>query len=169
MLFAAYEQKGPVMIRYPRSNASDLALSRSPLVWGKAEEVAVGNAVSIWANGRELVTALAVAAILRTKQISASVINVRFLNPFDSERLFREAETKLVVTIEDSLHAGGLGRIVNDLLIRRTNRSVLHFSWDTDILPHGSVPLLREHYGLHPEEISSKILDALESRKERSE
>lgn len=169
MLFAAYEQKGPVMIRYPRSNASDLALSRSSLVWGKAEEVAVGDAVSIWANGRELVTALAVAAILRTKQISASVINVRFLKPFDSERLFREAETKLVVTIEDSLHAGGLGRIVNDLLIRRSNRGVLHFSWDTDILPHGSVPLLREHYGLHPEEISSKILDALESRKERSE
>ena len=165
MLSAAYENSGPVMIRYPRSNASDLAVPRSPLVWGRAEVVSCGGRVSIWSNGRELVTALAVAALLRTKNVAASVVNVRFLKPFDSELLVREAEEKLIVTIEDSLHAGGLGRIVNDLLIHRPNRGVLHFSWNADLLPHGSVPLLREHFGLHPEEISTRILAALESRK----
>lgn len=165
MLSAAYENSGPVMIRYPRSNASDLAVPRSPLVWGRAEMVSCGGRVSIWSNGRELVTALAVAALLRTKNVAASVVNVRFLKPFDSELLVREAEEKLIVSIEDSLHAGGLGRIVNDLLIHRPNRGVLHFSWNADLLPHGSVPLLREHFGLHPEEISTRILAALESRK----
>lgn len=165
MLSAAYENSGPVMIRYPRSNASDLAVPRSPLVWGRAEVVSCGGRVSIWSNGRELVTALAVAALLRTKNVAASVVNVRFLKPFDSELLVREAEEKLIVTIEDSLHAGGLGRIVNDQLIHRPNRGVLHFSWNADLLPHGSVPLLREHFGLHPEEISTRILAALESRK----
>lgn len=165
MLSAAYENSGPVMIRYPRSNASDLAVPRSPLVWGRAEMVSCGGRVSIWSNGRELVTALAVAALLRTKNVAASVVNVRFLKPFDSELLVREAEEKLIVTIEDSLHAGGLGRIVNDQLIHRPNGGVLHFSWNADLLPHGSVPLLREHFGLHPEEISTRILAALESRK----
>lgn len=163
MLSAAYACRSPVMIRYPRSSAADIEVPRAPLVWGKAEQITNGSDVSIWSNGRELVTALAVAALLRAKNVSVSVINTRFLKPFDSELLLREAREKFIVTIEDSQYAGGLGRIVNELLVQNPNKGVRHFSWKADILPHGSVPLLRQHCGLLPEEISAEILRILGS------
>lgn len=161
MLFAAYERSAPVMLRYPRSDASDIEVSRAPLVWGKAEVVAEGTEVSIWSNGRELLTALASAALLRAKGVSAAVVNTRFLKPFDSELLLHEAENKLLVTIEDSQHSGGLGRIVNDLLVGNPNKGVLHFSWPKGILPHGSVRILRENNGMLPESIASAVLKKL--------
>lgn len=161
MLFAAYERSAPVMLRYPRSDASDIEVSRAPLVWGKAEVVAEGTEVSIWSNGRELLTALASAALLRAKGVSAAVVNTRFLKPFDSELLLHEAENKLLVTIEDSQHSGGLGRIVNDLLVGNSNKGVLHFSWPEGILPHGSVRILRENNGMLPESIASAVLKKL--------
>ena len=151
------------MIRYPRSGATDIEVSRAPLVWGKAELISSGSDVSIWSSGRELATALAAAALLRAGNISVSVVNTRFLKPFDSELLLREAKEKLIVTIEDSQYAGGLGRIVNELLVQNPNKGVRHFCWKADVLPHGSVQLLRKHYGLLPEEISAEILRALGS------
>ena len=161
MLFAAYDRNAPVMLRYPRSDASDIEVSRAPLVWGRAEVVAEGTEVSIWSDGRELLTALAAAALLRTKGVSAAVVNTRFLKPFDSELLLREAESKLLVTIEDSQCSGGLGRVVNDLLVQNPNNGVLHFSWPEGILPHGSVRILRENNGMLPESIASAVLKKL--------
>ena len=161
MLFAAYEHNAPVMLRYPRSDASDIEVPRAPFVWGRAEVVAEGTEVSIWSDGRELLTALASAALLRAKGVSAAVVNTRFLKPFDSELLLHEAENKLLVTIEDSQHSGGLGRIVNDLLVGNPNKGVLHFSWPEGILPHGSVRILRENNGMLPESIASAVLKKL--------
>ncbi len=161
MLFAAYEHNAPVMLRYPRSDASDIEVPRAPFVWGRAEVVAEGTEVSIWSDGRELLTALATAALLRTKGVSAAVINTRFLKPFDSELLLREVKNKLLVTIEDSQRSGGLGRIVNDLLLGNPNKGVLHFSWPEGILPHGSVRILRENNGMLPESIASAVLKKL--------
>ncbi len=161
MLFAAYDRNAPVMLRYPRSDASDIEVPRAPLVWGRAEVVAEGTEVSIWSDGRELLTALAAAALLRAKGVSAAVVNTRFLKPFDSELLLREAESKLLVTIEDSQCSGGLGRVVNDLLVQNPNNGVLHFSWPEGILPHGSVRILRENNGMLPESIASAVLKKL--------
>lgn len=164
MLDAAYNANAPVMLRYPRSNGADLDVPRAPLVWGRAEEVLPGTDVAIWANGRELSTALAAAAKLRAKNISASVTNTRFLKPFDSARLIADAEDRFIVTIEDSQNADGLVRIVDRLLLNRKNHGTLHFSWPDGILPHGSVPLLRERYGLLPENIAAKIIECLEKK-----
>lgn len=161
MLFAAYDRNAPVMLRYPRSDASDIEVPRAPLVWGRAEVVAEGTEVSIWSDGRELLTALAATALLRAKGVSAAVVNTRFLKPFDSELLLREAESKLLVTIEDSQCSGGLGRVVNDLLVQNPNNGVLHFSWPEGILPHGSVRILRENNGMLPESIASAVLKKL--------
>ncbi len=163
MLTAAYDAGGPVMLRYPRSNGADLDVPRAPLLWGRAEEVLSGTDVAIWAVGRELSTALAAAAQLRTKNISASVVNTRFLKPFDEAKLLADAENKLIVTIEDSRNADGLGRIADRLLLNRRNHGTLHFSWPEEILPHGSVPLLRERYGLLPENIALRIAERLKN------
>ncbi len=165
MLQAAYRHTGgPVMLRYPRSNGADLELPRATLCWGKAEEVLAGTDVAIWAVGRELSTAIAAAARLRTKNISASVTNTRFLKPFDEEKLLADARTRLIVTIEDSRDADGIGRIVDRLLLNSPNCGALHFSWPKEVLPHGSVPLLRERCGLLPEQIAQRIAERLSRR-----
>ena len=112
--------------------------------------------------GRELSTAIAAAARLRTKNISASVTNTRFLKPFDEEKLLADARTRLIVTIEDSRDADGIGRIVDRLLLNSPNCGALHFSWPKEVLPHGSVPLLRERCGLLPEQIAQRIAERSE-------
>jgi len=163
MLFAAYERTGPVMLRYPRSNGADLELPRMPLAWGKAEEVQSGTEIAVWSIGRELSTALAAAALLKKKGRSVSVVNARFLKPFDSEKLLADAKTKCIVTIEDSLNAGGLGSLTDRLLANEKHNGLLHFSWPDGVLPHGSVTKLREHYGLLPEQIAQKICESVQA------
>ena len=159
MLFAAFDRKAPVMLRYPRSDGSDLEVPRFPLKWGCAEEVQSGTDVAIWASGRELSSALAVAAILRRENCSASVVNARFLKPFDSEKMLADSQTKFIVTIEDAMNAGGLGILTDRLLVQRKIRGILHFSWNGEMPPpHGSLIELRKSAGMLPEQIAKRIL-----------
>lgn len=159
MLFAAFDRKSPVMLRYPRSDGSDLEVPRFPLKWGCAEEVQSGTDVAIWASGREVSTALALSAILRRKNCSASVVNARFLKPFDSEKMLADSQTKFIVTIEDAMNAGGLGILTDRILVQRKIRGILHFSWNGEMPPsHGPLPELRKNAGLLPEQMAERIL-----------
>lgn len=87
---------------------------------GSAEVVSRGIDVTILVYGTLLTKALRAAELLRTVDISVSLINVRTLNPFDYGVLIKAAEeTPLLVTIEDHYVVGGLFSLVSETLVQR--------------------------------------------------
>ena len=160
MLFAAYEQKTPVAIRYPRGASKINDLPVPALEWGKAEVVRDGSDLAIWAVGREVRTALEAAGILGC---SCRIVNTRFLKPFDKELFLSDAAKMPIFTIEDNLEGAGLDSIADKLLINAGHHGVHHFAWPADkIIPHGTQSCLREKFGMTPKPIACKIRMILE-------
>lgn len=169
MIHTAYSLNSPVAIRYPRGGSGQpFAPVPSPeiLKTGTAEILQTGDNVAIWGCGRESYTALAVASILQEKyQIVATVVNPRFIAPFDQKLLAAQAETMLIVTIEDTQICGGIASVVDELLINSNKNGVLHFGWGIEIIPHGNLDEIRRHHQFTPQIMADKIAASLrESR-----
>jgi 1-deoxy-D-xylulose-5-phosphate synthase len=107
--------------------------------------------------GAEAATAMAVANLLAATGIEATVVNPRFLQPLDTDLLAAQAATMPVVTIEDHQVESGLAAAVAFALRDQPHRSLRHFGWNRDIVPHGPVGELRTRAGLTPEAIAAKL------------
>ncbi len=148
MLSLCLSRSEPVVIRYPRADASDLAatLPRAPLDWGRAETLREGADVVLWGVGREAATALEVAALLADEGIQAGVVNPRFAIPLDRELLLQQAGSgRPLVVIENHLEAGGFGALVKDALAGQPVR-LLCRGWPREVLPWGAEAAIRRRY-----------------------
>ena len=158
MLFAVYQKKVPAVIRYPRGSGSDRALRDEKIEWGRAEMLSEGKDVAIWAMGREVFTAMQVAELLKKHDLSAVVVNVRFIKPLDSELLIKHAENMPVVTIEDCQKSAGLASLVDEVLADSEHQGVQHFGWGDEFVPHGAVAEIREKEGMTAEKIAEAVM-----------
>lgn len=159
MVELGYELKAPVMIRYPRGGSGLSELSCAPLEKGRAEMVRDGSDLTFWAVGNEVKTALETADILkRSAGISCRVVNVRFLNPLDTELLHADALKMPLVTFENTLSGTGLDVLADRLLIAEKHCGVLHFAWPSEkMIPHGTDAELRAQFGLTAEAAAQTI------------
>ena len=161
MLALLLRRNAPGMLRYPRGSATDLPVpTRAPLEWGKAEILREGVDVAIWAVGRETLIALDVAEQLATRGIQATVVNARFLQPFDEHRFLRHAATMPVVTLENHVLRGGLADTAADLLLRipQQHRGILRCGWPTDtVLPWGPEAEIRRRFRLDVTSLTDDI------------
>lgn len=163
MLFASYEHRAPVIIRYPRGDGSGFGNKSEvkEIFWGKSEVLEKGSDLAIWALGKECSTAVEVSKILKSSRISTTVVNTRFIRPFDSELLLEQAKIMPLITIEDCQVQGGLGSAVDEILVNSPHKGVYHYGWGLDIVPHGTIPEIRKKAGLTPEIIAESYLKLL--------
>ena len=121
-LTAAFEQNHPVAVRYPRGSGAGVAIQPElvGLPWGKGEVrresgVEAGRGaqrVAILAFGTLLYPALAAA-----ERIDATVANMRFVKPLDTELVLELARTHdALVTVEEGCRMGGAGSAVLEVL-----------------------------------------------------
>jgi 1-deoxy-D-xylulose-5-phosphate synthase len=166
MLEFAYELASPVVIRYPRGSAEPVpGLQNSPLEHGKAQVLRDGVDLALWAWGRETKTALEVAEKLNALGMSVTVVNTRFLKPFDVELLRKHAATMPIFTLEDNQTGGGLGVTVDEELINFQHCGVKHFGWGIQVLQHGAVGLLRQENGFTVDYISEAAIEIIKNSK----
>jgi 1-deoxy-D-xylulose-5-phosphate synthase len=167
MMQQAIDHQGPVVIRYPRgySGVPETEDTAYPIEWGKSTTVKEGSDIAIWALGREIYTALKVAEILEEKyNISARVVNPRFIKPFDADRLINDAEKMPLVTLEDCQISAGLGGLVDEVLVNQSHKGVMHLGWGNDIVPHGNPQLIRQAAGLLPEQIAETCAEYIKNK-----
>jgi 1-deoxy-D-xylulose-5-phosphate synthase len=165
MLFAAYDLNSPVVIRYPRGGSGQLKdlSSDAPenIPVGKAQVLRNGKDGAIWAVGREVWTAMNIAAVLEQQGVELTVVNARFIRPFDAELLKGHAAKMPVFSIEDCQIKGGLASEIDEQLINFKHIGVLHFGWGTGIVPHGATKSIRSEFGLSDERIAEAVSDFL--------
>ncbi|WP_313081574.1 1-deoxy-D-xylulose-5-phosphate synthase [Pulveribacter sp.] len=114
LLTTAYEQNHPVAVRYPRGagvGAQPLA-SLEGLPFGRGEVRREGRRIAILAFGTLLYPALRAA-----EDLDATVVNMRWAKPLDTELLLRIAGThEALVTVEEGAIMGGAGSAVCEAL-----------------------------------------------------
>ena len=160
MLKFALEQNRPIVVRYPRGEAGTRQeLCGEAISFGKGQVVYKGKSIAILAVGAMVETACKVRELLLEKGIDVTVVNARFVKPFD-ETLIKELlnDNKMIVTIEENVKTGGFGQIIGNFLMEQSySGKFLPISLPDIFIEHGSVTLLRKKYGLDAESIAEKI------------
>ncbi|MDQ1363197.1 MAG: 1-deoxy-D-xylulose-5-phosphate synthase, partial [Pseudomonadota bacterium] len=159
MLYTGFMHNGPAAVRYPRGQGPGVAVQPDmvALPVGKGEIRRTGKDVVILAFGSMLTPALAAA-----EQINASVANMRFVKPLDTELVQQLAQQhKLLVTIEENVVMGGAGSAVNEYLqAAGITCPVLNLGLPDHFIEQGSSSQLLAQCGLD----ASGIVSAVENR-----
>jgi 1-deoxy-D-xylulose-5-phosphate synthase len=114
LLTTAHQQDHTVAVRYPRGAGVGVAVDPglNPLPFGKGELRRPGKGVAILAFGTLLYPALQAGEAL-----NASVANMRWAKPLDTELLLELARThEALVTVEEGCVMGGAGSAVMEAL-----------------------------------------------------
>ncbi|MBR5337197.1 MAG: 1-deoxy-D-xylulose-5-phosphate synthase [Lachnospiraceae bacterium] len=162
MMKFAIDFDGPIAVRYPRGQAYDgLKDFRAPVCYGKSEIIYKEKGIALFAVGSMVETAEAVRDRLREKGYEVSLVNVRFVKPFDKEVIRDMAEcSDLLVTLEENVISGGFGEqfleYVNEAHI---GCPVLNIAVPDEFIEHGSVSQLKKHAGIDADSITERILN----------
>lgn len=114
MVEAAYKHKGPVYIRFGRAYSPVFHDENMSFEIGKGEVICDGNDVAIIANGVLVYEAIKAAEVLKTKNISAMVINMPTIKPLDTGLLLQAGKKcgRMIIAEEHTV-IGGLGEAVS--------------------------------------------------------
>lgn len=161
MMKFAVGYNGPIALRYPRGEAYDgLERFRAPMRYGKAEIIFDETEIALLAVGSMVKTAVEVREGLRERGYGCTLINARFVKPFDTEVL-RELpkDHKLLVTMEENVKNGGFGERVLEYL-NETGSQIrsINISLPDDYVEHGNVDILKEESGIDADSIVKRII-----------
>ena len=127
---------------------------------GKGRKIREGGEVAILSFGT-----LLTAAQEAGEKLNASVADMRFVKPLDTELIDQLAAThSLIVTVEENVIAGGAGSAVTEYLHQRgENVAVLQLGLPDTFVDHGNHLTLLSQLGLDAEGIVQSIQQQLQS------
>ncbi len=171
MLRFAVTHDGPVALRYPRGAAVEitagdpLAEVDDLIMPGKAEILLHGADVIILAIGSSVLEAvLAAQRLSEEENISATVVNCRFVKPLDEELIISLVKKiPRVITVEEGLLAGGFGSAVAECLVDAgiSGYKIKRIGIDDTFIEHGAKDILRAKYSLDAEGIFTSVKQIL--------
>ncbi|HEX3148166.1 MAG TPA: 1-deoxy-D-xylulose-5-phosphate synthase [Gemmataceae bacterium] len=113
MLDFALRQTHPASIRYPKANLETVKREFAPIELGKAEVIEDGDDGAFIVFGSMVPTALQAAHKLRDEGLNLTVINARFVKPFDRDTILPLIERlPFAITVEEGTLEGGFGSAV---------------------------------------------------------
>jgi 1-deoxy-D-xylulose-5-phosphate synthase len=123
MLFTGHKLQKPAAVRYPRGSATGVVPEKqmTALELGKSRTIRTGKKIAILNFGIFLPCAQEAA-----EQINATVIDMRFVKPLDTDIINQLAATHdLFVSIEDGAIIAGAGSAVAEYLMSSKHTSKL--------------------------------------------
>ena len=159
-LHTALAMGGPFAIRYPRGEGEGVPLPEAAEVLpeGKGRVVREGEDVAILAFGRMVGQALSAADALAEQGVSARVVDMRWVKPLDVQAIQAAAETKLVVTVEEGVIAGGVGEgVLGEMARMGLHTPALNLGIQDAFVTQGGVGQLLHEQGLDAEGIAASV------------
>jgi 1-deoxy-D-xylulose-5-phosphate synthase len=156
LLSSAFEQNHPVAVRYPRGAGAGVEpeAGLEALPFGKGEIRHEGTGVAILAFGTLLYPALQAA-----EKLGATVVNMRWAKPLDTELLLKIAAShEALVTVEEGAIMGGAGSAVSEALqAAGINKPVLHLGLKDEFIEQGDPAKLLALQGLDATGIEASV------------
>lgn len=163
MYTAQLPGQGAVVIRYPRglSVHADWKNDFEALPVGKGRQMVEGSDVAIVSIGHVGNAAVEAAYRLKAANVSASVYDMRYLKPIDTQLLDEIAKKgyRRIVTVEDGVKKGGLGSAVLEYFAEvGVMVPVTVLGLPDSYVTHGPVPQLHKDCGIDVDSIVSACL-----------
>ncbi len=168
MVDYSYYHKGPLFIRYPKGNYSEInnksilndnnkicyeVLTNNKFINEECETSDVNDKkIYIVSYNNMVKLSLLISEKLVKEGYDVEVINPRILIPLD-ERLKEKLNKKRVVVIEEHSMIGGYGAYLKLML----DADILIQSLPNEYIEHGDIPSLLNKYGLNIDNISKNI------------
>ena len=169
MLEYAVKSRTPAVIRYPRGNSGAGCRNDIPVIKPIENAGGVvwreGRDLAIHAVGAEVIRALEIADILQKKyQLSAKVVNVRFLKPFVEDILLEDLQKMPVFTLEDHVVETGFGAIAAQTAAKLPVPYKLQsFGIKADVdISFGEIEKLHKSLNLDKDSIAENICKAVD-------
>lgn len=162
MLSTGFQHAGPCAVRYPRGVGPGASINKTSatIPIGKAQVKRQGKEVALLAFGSMLAPALDIA-----EKLDATVVNMRFVKPLDTQLLSELASThRLLVTLEENVIQGGAGSAVGEYLQQQGFAScvLLSLGLPDAFVEHGDPLTLLAQMGLDAEGILIAVKRRLE-------
>ena len=163
---AIAEVDGPCYLRFGRPKWDIFTPAEDPTFEiGKAQHLLEGSDVSIIACGHMVWLSIQAAEVLAGEGISAEVINLHTIKPFDEAAVVASAKkTGAVVTAEEHMRNGGLGDAVAQALGRFAPSPQEYVAVNDSFGESGKPMQLLDKYGLGVDNIVAAAKQAI-SRK----
>lgn len=165
MLEYAVTLNGPVAIRYPRGNASEIMIAvEKPIEKGKAEYIYEGEKIALVSYGAMMDEAADVYSCLIEKGYNPTLINARFASPMDTGLISDLVKNyKYIFTMEDNIYSGGFGALLAQRLCEFgiEDNVIYNFAFPDMYIEHGNRDLLFDRYGMSAEKIFKKIIQII--------
>jgi 1-deoxy-D-xylulose-5-phosphate synthase len=158
MLFTAFSLDQPSAVRYPRGvgTGAQVVKEMVALPYGKGEIKRQGKRIAILAFGT-----MVPQALLAGEALDATVVNMRWVKPIDTELLKQLSQThEAFVTVEEHVIMGGAGSACNEALLHMgSNKPVLNLGLPDEFIDHGDHQKLLAALGLSGQGIEQSIRD----------
>ncbi|MEI6733295.1 MAG: 1-deoxy-D-xylulose-5-phosphate synthase [Comamonadaceae bacterium] len=156
LLSSAFEQNHPVAVRYPRGSGAgaEVQSGLESLPFGRAQVKRSGSGIAILAFGTLLYPALDAGDAL-----GATVVNMRWVKPLDTELLLKiAAGHEALVSVEEGVIMGGAGSAVGEALqAAGVVKPLLQLGLRDEFIEHGDVAKLLSLQGLDAHGIEASI------------
>ena len=167
LLYTAYQIDGPVAIRYPRGEVTDMVASYDSfelIPVGSWETLKTGTMAYIISMGPILEDLVNLAQQLsQDEHLDVGVINARFIKPLD-DKLLDELATYNVplIVYEESAVIGGLGTAILEYYNETKQVVEVKRMGIPDLyVQHGSVPEVLEELHLSLQDIKAEIKEVI--------
>ena len=157
LLTTAYLYAGPASVRYPRGSGLGIEVEKElePLEIGKAKVVKDENSEVVILNFGTLIK----EAKEISKDLKATLVDMRFVKPLDEELLKKLlTKSKVFISIEDGSIMGGAGSAVQEFVSKENIdvKSIL-FGIPDEFIEHASREEMLIDAGLDIKNIKSKL------------
>jgi len=159
---AIADHHGPVYLRFGRPNWPVFTAEDQQFEIGKAQLIASGTDVTIFAYGHMVWNAVVAAKALKEEGVSCEVVNIHTIKPLDEQFILNSVKkTGCVVVAEEHQKHGGLGDAIAQILA--TNHPTpMELVAVNDSFGESGVPAeLLEKYGLGPDHIKAAATKVL--------
>jgi transketolase len=157
--------EGPVYLRFGRP-AWPMFTQESDFVLGKAQILANGTDVSIFACGHMVWLAVEAAKLLEAKGISAEVINIHTIKPLDVESILTSIQkTGCAVTAEEHNIIGGLGDSIAQVASKLCPIPIEYIGTNDTFGESGKPAELLVKYGLDANHIAAAAEKSISRKK----
>ena len=148
---ALLQDRQGAYIRVGRNPVEDVYSEEDcPFAMDRATVLADGIDVLLVACGEMVKPAVDAAALLKTEGISAAVLDMYCVKPFDTETLLQyAAKVKAVVAVEEHAPTGGLGSMVAQAVSANCPKKVRCMALPDAPVITGTSQEVFDHYGLN--------------------
>lgn len=165
---ALLQDEKPAYIRVGRNPVEDIYNEfNTPFTMDRATVVRPGaecgrNDVAVIACGEMVLPAVKAAGLLEARHISASVLDMYCLKPFDEEAVIAAAgNASVVITVEEHAPYGGLGAMVSQVLGRNCPRKMGIMTLPDAPVITGTSREVFDYYDLNADGIVKKAMELL--------